>query len=148
MVQAPATEWYSLCRATLIMSTTDAAVFGLLACCGAGLRGFRLAEPADLGGAFTALAWLSATVAPAVAWFFVGLTVLVGAVALWTWGWFRPAPRAGESVLAAVLTIEVFTLAPVVLLFLGPFVLWPIIWLETGFGTCVPPACEAVPAVP
>jgi hypothetical protein len=143
----PATEWSSVGRSALILSAIAAAVFGLLASCGAGLRGFSLPEPAHLDWPFTALAWISITLAPVLAWIFVGLVAFVGGIALWTRG-LRPGPRPLESVLATVMTIAFYALAPVVLLSIGPFVLWPIIWFETGFGTCVPPTCNAVPAVP
>ncbi|MCE7003649.1 hypothetical protein LWC34_12550 [Kibdelosporangium philippinense] len=143
----PATECSSLGRSALILSMIAAAVFGLLAGCGAGLRGFRLGEPVHLSEAFTALAWISTTLAPALAWTFVGLAVLVGGIALITRG-IRSGPRPIESILKAVLAIALYALAPVVLLSIGPFAVWLVLWLETGFGTCVPPTCEAVPAVP
>lgn len=151
MSQTPsvdATEWYSLCGFTLVLSTITASVYGLLAAVGAGLRGFSLSEPADFRHAFDLLAWMSITVAPTLTWIFVGISVFVGGVGLWTWGWFRSAPRPVESVVGAVLRIEFCALAPVVLLFVAPFVLWPIYWIESGFGTCVPPDCGGVPAVP
>jgi hypothetical protein len=143
----PATELSSLGRSALILSTIAAAVFGLLAGFGAGLRGFRLGEPVPFGESFTALAWISTTLAPVLAWTFAGFVVLVGGVALLTRG-FRSGPRRLESGLNAVLAIAFYALVPVVLLSIGPFLLWPIFWFETGFGTCVPPTCEAVPAVP
>ncbi|MEV6878313.1 hypothetical protein [Amycolatopsis sp. NPDC051128] len=46
------------------------------------------------------------------------------------------------------MVIALYALAPVVLLSIGPFVAWPIFWFESGFGTCVPPTCGAVQAVP
>ena len=137
----------SLGRPVLILAAIVAAVFGLLAGCGAGMCGFSLAEPVDFAWAFTALAWMSVTLAPAVALTFVGLAVLLGGIALCTKG-FRSVPRLLESHFETVLMIEVCALAPVVLLSIGPFVLWPIFWLETGFGSCVPGDCDSVPAVP
>ncbi|MEV6913294.1 hypothetical protein [Amycolatopsis sp. NPDC051071] len=143
----PDTEWLYLRRAALSMSAIAAAVFGLLAGCGAGLRGFTLGEPFPHGASFTALAWVSVVLAPVLVWIFVGLAVLVGGIVLVTRGTWS-GPQVIESGLNAILVIAAYTLAPVVLMFIGPFVLWLLFWIETGFGTCVPPSCKGVPAVP
>lgn len=50
--------------------------------------------------------------------------------------------------LTVVVCLPFYALALVMLLSVGPFLLWPIFWFETGFGTCVPPDCDWVPAVP
>ncbi len=144
---AHTTEWSSLSRSALILSAIAAAVFGLLACRGAGLREFRLGEHARFAEAYTALSWISVVLAPALAWIFLGLAVLVGGIALLTRG-SRSVPEFLEFGLEAVPVVVCYALAPIVLLFVGPFVLWLVFWFETGFGSCVPPACESVPAVP
>jgi hypothetical protein len=150
MAQTPpalATEWTRLRRSALAFSAIAAAAFGLLAFYGPGLRGFSLGEPAHFAEWFTALAWVSVVLAPVLAWVFVGLAGLVGGIVLVTRK-SRSGPRPIESGFHAVLVIAFYTLVPVVLLSIGPFVLWVVFWVEAGFGTCVPPGCEAVPAVP
>lgn len=140
MAQTPptrATEWPSGGRSALILSMTAAAVFGLLAGCGAGLDGSWLSEQADLGWAFTALAWISATLAPALAWIFAGLAVLMGGIALRTKG-FRSGPWPPELVLTAALAIPLYALIPVALLFLGPFAIWLLSWVASLLDTCRP----------
>jgi hypothetical protein len=140
MAQTPptrATEWPSGGRSVLILSMIAAAVFGLLAGCGAGLDGSWLSEQPDFGWAFTALAWISVTLAPTLAWIFVGLAVLVGGIALRTRG-FRSGPWPPEFILTAVLTIPLYALIPVALLFLGPFAVWLLSWVTSLLGTCPP----------
>lgn len=140
MAQTPptrATEWPSEGRSVLILSMIAAAVFGLLAGCGAGLAGARLSEQPDFGWAFTALAWISVTLAPALAATFVGLAVLVGGITLRTRG-FRSGPRPPELFLTTVLVIAVYALIPVALLFLGPFAVWLLSWVTSLLGTCPP----------
>lgn len=140
---APATGWTAL-----TLSTIAATVFGLMAAHGAGLREVRLpASPDDMGWSFTALAWISTTIAPILAWIFLGVVVLVGVIAIYT-RWFRSGPRLIESVLTAAMCLPFYALALIVLLTAGTFLLWLISWMETGFGTCVPPACHPAPAVP
>ncbi|NUT99918.1 MAG: hypothetical protein HOY78_48720 [Saccharothrix sp.] len=134
-------------RLTLVMVLVAAAVFGLLSGCGAGLRGFELAEPFDFAESFNGLAWISTTIAPVAAWTFVGTAALVGVVGLTTRG-FRKGPRFLESAHVVVGVGAFYALVPVALLLVGPFVVWPVLWFESGFGTCLPPTCQAVPAVP
>ncbi|RSN25976.1 hypothetical protein DL990_31420 [Amycolatopsis sp. WAC 01416] len=143
----PDTDWIHLRWSALILSAIAAAVFGLLAGCGAGLRGFSVGEPGDFGAWFNVLAWISVVLAPVLAWIFVGLVVLMGGIVLMT----RKSPSGTEALefgLQAVSVIAFYALVPVVLLFAGPFVLWTFYWFSTWFGTCVPPACKSVPAVP
>lgn len=143
----PETEWAYLRWFALILAAIAAAVFGLLACCGAGLRGFSVGEPGDFDTWFTILAWISVVLAPVLVWIFVGLVVLVGGIVFKT----RKSSLGTEALefgLDAVLLIAFLALAPVVLLFAGPFVLWTLYWFSTSFGTCVPPTCKSIPAVP
>lgn len=140
MAQTPptrATEWPSEGRPALILLMITAAVFGLLAGCGPGLDGSRLSEQPDFGWAYTALAWISVALAPALAWTFVGLAVLVGGIALLTRG-FRSGPWPPEFVLTTLGVIAIYALIPVALLFFGPFVIWLLSWFTSSLGTCPP----------
>ncbi|MDX8056249.1 hypothetical protein SK571_43330 [Lentzea sp. BCCO 10_0798] len=140
MAQTPptrATEWPSEGRSALILSMITAGVFGLLAGCGARLNGSWLSEHLEFGWAYTALAWASVTLAPALAWTFVGLAVLVGGIALRTRG-FRSGPWPPEFVLTAVLMIPIYALVLVALLFFGPFAVELLTWVASFLDNCPP----------
>ncbi|MET9227783.1 hypothetical protein [Lentzea sp. NPDC003310] len=139
MAQAPHTrtsEWPSEGRSALVLSLIAAAVFGLLAGCGAALEVSWLSEHPDFGWGFTALAWIATSPAPALALTFVCLAAFVGVVLRIGAG--RSGCWPPESVLTAVLLIPTYALLPVVVLFLGPFAVWLLTWVGSLLYHCPP----------
>ncbi|WP_146174690.1 hypothetical protein [Umezawaea tangerina] len=137
---------------TLVLAVVAAGVFGLLVLFGSGLRGVRIGFGGgvfwDLGWMFAGVAWVSETLVFLVfAWGFVGVVGVLVVLALVSKG-FRGVSAAGRRVVAVAVPVVGYPLVVVLLPFILGCAMWLLFWVLTSFGTCIPPECQATPAVP